>query len=82
LTNKNKSGIINTENEREEKNMVVYAVRAVVDEEYGCREVQRIYSSREGAEEYVSEHQEYFQPWWADDDAEEPVYDVVEMEVH
>ena len=61
--------------------MVVYVVRAVVDEEYGCREAQRIYSSREGAEEYVSEHQEYFQPWWADDDAEEPVYDVVEMEV-
>ena len=62
--------------------MVVYVVRAVVDEEYGCREVQRIYSSREGAEEYVSEHQEYFWPWWSDDDAEEPVYDVVEMEVH
>lgn len=62
--------------------MVVYAVRAVVDEEYGCREVQRIYSSRKDAEKYMSEHQEYFRPWWNDDDAEEPVYDVVEMEVY
>ena len=61
--------------------MVVYAVRAVVDEEYGCREVQCIYSSREGAEEYVSEHQEYFRPWWRDDDAELPIYDVEEIQV-
>ena len=61
--------------------MVVYAVRAVVDEEYGCREVQRIYASYEDAEAYVSEHQEYWQPWWQDDDAEVPVYDIEEMQV-
>lgn len=61
--------------------MVVYAVRAVVDEEYGCREVQRIYASREDAEAYVSEHQEYWQPWWDDDGAEVPVYDIEEMQV-
>ena len=48
--------------------MVVYVVRAVVDEEYGSREVQRIYASREDAEAYVSEHQEYYHPWWMDDE--------------
>lgn len=61
--------------------MVVYVVRAVVDEEYGCREAQRIYASREDAEAYVSEHQEYWRPWWDDDDAEVPVYDIQEMQV-
>ena len=50
--------------------MVVYVVRAVVDEEYGCREAQRIYASREDAEAYISEHQEYWRPWWDDDDAD------------
>lgn len=62
--------------------MVVYVVRAVVDEEYGCREAQRIYASYEDAEAYVSEHQEYYHPWWMDDEeAELPVYDIQEMQV-
>ena len=61
--------------------MVVYVVRAVVDEEYGCREAQRIYASYEDAEAYVSEHQEYFCPWWNEDDEEVPIYDIEEMQV-
>lgn len=48
--------------------MVVYVVSAMVDDEYGCQEASRVFSSMELAQAYVDAHQEFVSVWWQDED--------------
>lgn len=50
--------------------MKVYVVNMMVDDEYGCREAQAVYASREDAEKWVAENQEYEHPWFCEDEEE------------
>lgn len=36
--------------------MKVYLVESICDYEYGCRAVEGVFNSREGAEAYIEEH--------------------------
>ena len=59
--------------------MKVYAVRKMVEDEYGCMETIAVYGSREDAEAWVAEHQSFVDVWY--DEESEPMYDVVSFEV-
>lgn len=61
---------------------MVYVVSACVDEEYGCREAESVYSSREAAEAWVAEHQCYVDCWFCEDEQGYPVYAIEEFELH
>lgn len=47
--------------------MKVYAVEAIVDEEYGNVDVVKVFAHRADAEGYVEEHQEMLDVWYSDD---------------
>lgn len=44
--------------------MKVYAVKEVVDDEYGCAETQAIFSTREKAQAFVDKNQYQWSAWW------------------
>lgn len=60
--------------------MKVYAVEAIVEEEYGGVEVVKVFAHRADAEGYVEEHQKMLDVWFSDDSI--PMYSVREFEVH
>lgn len=45
--------------------MVVYVVRKICDYEYGCRNIEAVFSTQEKAEEYVenSPHNQMYEFW-------------------
>lgn len=64
--------------------MMVYVVKMLVDDEYGCMEAQAVYASKEDADAWVAEHQEYVDCWFCDADDEEdsvPLYKVQAFEL-
>lgn len=61
--------------------MKVYVVSVCVDDEYGCREAESVYSSKEAAEAWVAEHQYYLKTWFCEDEKGYPAYIVEEFEV-
>ena len=61
--------------------MKVYVVNMMVDDEYGCREAQAVYASREDAEKWVAENQEYEHPWFCKDEEGVPLYEIEEFEL-
>jgi len=61
--------------------MMVYVVQMMVDDEYGCMEAQAVYASREAAEAWVAENQEILHPWFCNDEAGVPLYEVVGFEL-
>lgn len=69
--------------------MVVYVVSQCCDEEYGCREAERVFARREDAEAYVAheveEHHEgdpCYYPWFDDSDKGVAIYSIEEMKVY
>ena len=59
--------------------MKIYAVEAIVEEEYGGAEVVKVFAHRADAEGYVEEHQEMLDVWFSDDSI--PMYSIREFEV-
>lgn len=60
--------------------MKVYAVEAIVEEEYGGVEVVKVFAHRADAEGYVEEHQEMLDVWYSDDFV--PMYSIRGLEVY
>lgn len=60
--------------------MKVYAVEAIVDEEYGNVDVVKVFAHRADAEGYIEEHQEMLDVWYSDDLV--PMYSIRELEVY
>lgn len=60
--------------------MKVYAVEAIVDEEYGNVNVVKVFAHRADAEGYIEEHQEMLDVWYSDDLV--PMYSIRELEVY
>ena len=60
--------------------MKVYAVEAIIDEEYGNVSVVKVFVRRVDAEGYVEEHQEMLDVWYSDDFV--PMYSIHELEVY
>lgn len=60
--------------------MKVYAVEAIVDEEYGNVDVVKVFAHRADAEGYVEEHQEMLDVWYSDDLVS--MYSIRELEVY
>lgn len=60
--------------------MKVYAVEAIVDEEYGNVDVVKVFAHRADAEDYVEEHQEMLDVWYSDDLV--PMYLIRELKVY
>lgn len=60
--------------------MKVYAVEAIVDEEYGNVDVVKVFAHRADAEGYVEEHQEMLDVWYSDDLV--PMYLIRELKVY
>lgn len=61
--------------------MMVYAVKMMVDDEYGCMEVQSVYASQADAQAWVDEHQEMQFPWFCESEEGVPLYEVEEFEL-
>ena len=69
--------------------MVVYVVSQCCDEEYGCREAERVFARQKDAEAYVAhEIEEYYDgeacyyPWFDEEEHGVSRYSIEEMEVH
>lgn len=60
--------------------MKVYAVEAIVDEEYGNVDVVKVFAHRADAEGYVEEHQEMLDVWYSDDLVS--MYSIRELKVY
>lgn len=60
--------------------MKVYAVEAIVDEEYGNVDVVKAFAHRADAEGYIEECQEMLDVWYSDDLV--PMYSIRELEVY
>lgn len=70
--------------------MYVYAVMMIVDDEYGCRGVERVFAQREDAEAYMAQRiaeayadgecdaDGHVDHWYGDDE----LFIIKEMEVH
>ena len=53
----------------------------LVDDEYGCMEVQAVYASKADADAWVAEHQEYVDCWFCEDEQGVPLYKVEAFEL-
>lgn len=60
--------------------MKVYAVEAIVDEEYGNVNVVKVFAHRADAEGYIEEYQEMLDVWYSDNLV--PMYSIRELEVY
>ena len=62
--------------------MMVYVVKMLVDDEYGCMEAVDVYASESDALAWVEEHQEMQFPWYCEDEKGVPLYEVQAFELH